>query len=385
MRKGGEVPRFLHVCHFMRTEIDPLITFLLTVLVFGVIITLHELGHFTFAKLFGVRVNEFSFGMGPKLFSFGKHETQYSIRALPIGGYVAMEGEDEESGDGRAFCNKPAWQRFIILFAGAFMNIVLGLLLLGIITAQMSLLPMNMVAEFYPGSTSAQVLQSTDRIIKVNGYSTNNYNDLIFQLIRDEDGVVDLTVLRGADPTLTAGDRIAAKFGKSDKALGEIIQIPGHAFQMEDNGQGGKSLVIDFQCYGKEPTFFSAVGYAFEWTASTVKQVWYSLLDIVTGRFGLSEISGPVGTATIIQQASSQGIRSFLVMVAMITINVGVFNLLPIPALDGGRLLFLLVEIIRRKPVPAKYESVVHAVGLVLMLGLIAVVTFSDIMKLLGR
>ena len=143
--------------------------------------------------------------------------------------------------------------------------------------------------------------------------------------------------------------------------------------------------MIDFQCYGKEPTFFSSVGYAFEWTASTVKQVWYSLLDIVTGRFGLSEISGPVGTATIIQQASSQGIRSFLVMVAMITINVGVFNLLPIPALDGGRLLFLLVEIIRRKPVPAKYESVVHAVGLVLMLGLIAVVTFSDIMKLLGR
>ena len=362
-----------------------MVTFLLTVLVFGVIITLHELGHFTFAKLFKVRVNEFSFGMGPQLWSKQGKETRYSIRLLPIGGYVSMEGEDEESGDGRAFCNKAPWQRFVILFAGAFMNIVLGLLLLGIITAQMSLLPMNMIAEFYPESTSQEVLQPTDRIIRVNGYSTNNYNDLVFQLMRDEDGVVDLTVLRGADPDITVWDRIASAFGASDKNMGQVIQIPQHAFEMEDNGQGGKALIIDFKFYGKEPTFFSALGYSFQWTGSVVKQVWYSLWDIVTGRYGLSEISGPVGTATIIQQASAQGLRTFLVMVAMITINVGVFNLLPIPALDGGRLLFLLVEMVRRKPVPAKYEAWVHGVGLILMLGLIAVVTFSDIMKLIGR
>jgi len=360
-----------------------LVTFLLTLLVFGVIITLHELGHFTFAKLFGVQVNEFSFGMGPQLFGWEKGETRYAIRALPIGGYVAMEGEDEESGSGRAFCNKPPWQRFIILFAGAFMNILLGLLLLGIIAAQMDLIPMNMVADFYPDSTSSQVLQQKDRIIEVNGYDTSGYNDMIFQLVRDQDGVVDLTVLRGGDPTLTAWDRLLGAFGASEKEQGEIIRILGHAFQMEDNGQGGRTLVIDFQCYGQENDFLRTVGYSVEWTISIVKQVWYSLLDIITGRFGLSEISGPVGTATIIQQASSQGLRSLLVLAAMITINVGVFNLLPVPALDGGRLLFLLVEMIFRRPIPAKYEAWVHAVGLVLMLGLIAVVTFSDVMKLI--
>lgn len=359
-------------------------TFLLTIFVFGVIITLHELGHFTFAKLFGVRVNEFSFGMGPKLLSGRKGETTYTLRLLPVGGYVAMEGEDEESQDDRAFTNKPRWQRFLILFAGAFMNLLLGLLLLGIITAQMKLLPMNMVAKFYDGATSSQVLQPTDRIIKVNGYNTGNYNDMIFQLIRDEDGVVDLEILRGADPTLTRWDRLLGRFGASDKELGERITIPGHSFQMTQREDGTKQINIDMQFYGQESTLLGGMDYAVQWTGSVVKQVWYSLLDIVTGRYGLAQISGPVGTATIISEASSAGLRPFLVMVAMITINVGVFNLLPVPALDGGRLLFLLIETIRRKPVPAKYEAWVHGVGLMLMLGLIVVVTFSDIMKLLG-
>ena len=351
---------------------------------FGVIITLHEFGHFTFAKLFGVRVNEFSFGMGPKLFGTQKGETAYSIRALPIGGHVAMEGEDEESGDERAFNNKPAWQRFIILLAGAAMNILLGLLLLGIITAQMNLLPMNMVADFYEGSATAQVLQPRDRIMRVNGHNTANYNDMIFQLIRDQDGVVDLEVLRGADPTLTGWDRFLGRFGASEKDQGELISIPGHKFDMTQQANGTKVINIDMQFYGSQPTFLGRLGYAVGWTGSVVKQVWFSLLDIVTGRYGLSQISGPVGTASIISEASSAGLRPFLVMVAMITINVGVFNLLPIPAMDGGRLLFLLIELIRRKPVPAKYEAWVHGVGMVLMLVFIAVVTFSDITKLLG-
>lgn len=359
-------------------------TFLLTILVFGVIITLHELGHFLFAKLFRVRVNEFSFGMGPKLLSKQMGETAYSLRLLPIGGYVAMEGEDEESQDDRAFGNKPRWQRFLILFAGASMNILLGLLLLGIITAQMNLLPMNMVAKFYDGATSSQVLQPTDRIMKVNGYNTANYNDLIFQLIRDEDGVVDLEVLRGADPSLTRWEQLMGRFGTSDKEQGELITISGHPFQMTQGENGVKQINIDMQFYGREATFWGGVDYTVQWTGSVVKQVWYSLLDIVTGRYGLSQISGPVGTASIISEASSAGLRPFLVMVAMITINVGVFNLLPLPALDGGRLLFLLIESVRRKPIPAKYEAWVHGVGLMLMLGLIVVVTFSDIMKLLG-
>ena len=364
-------------------EIDGLKTILLTILVFGVIITLHELGHFAFCKLFGVRVNEFSFGMGPRLLGWGKGETQYSIRLLPIGGYVAMEGEDEESRDGRAFCNRPPWQRFLILFAGAGMNLLLGLALLGVSTSQMDLLGTNVVARMDEGAATASYLQSGDRIVEVNGYNTPNYNDVVFQLIRDEDGVVDLTVLRGGDLTMTGWERLLARFGLGEKDPGEEVSLTV-PFQMEDAGDGQRTLKIDFVFYGAEPTLGNSVAYTFQWTVSTVKQVWYSLLDIVTGRFGLSQLSGPVGTATVIQQASDQGLRSLVILVAYITINVGVFNLLPVPALDGGRMFFLLVGMLFRRPIPAKYEAYINAAGMVLLLAFVAVVTFSDIAKLLA-
>jgi regulator of sigma E protease len=363
-------------------EIDGLKTVLLTILVFGVIITLHELGHFAFCKLFGVRVHEFSFGMGPRLFGWGKGETQYSIRLLPIGGYVAMEGEDEESQDGRAFCNRPPWQRFIILFAGAGMNLLLGLVLLGISTGQMELLGTNVVARIEEGAASAAYLQSGDRIIEVNGYNTPCYNDVVFQLIRDEDGVVDLTVQRGGDLSMSGWERFLAGLGIGEKNPGERVVLSQVPFEMEDVGGGQRSLKIDFVFYGAEPNLANSVVYTFQWTVSTVKQVWYSLLDIVTGRFGLSQLSGPVGTATVIQQASDQGLRSLVILVAYITINVGVFNLLPIPALDGGRMFFLLVGMLLRRPIPAKYEAYINAAGMILLLAFVGVVTFSDIMKL---
>lgn len=361
-----------------------LTTIILTLVVFGVIITLHELGHFLFAKLFGVRVNEFSFGMGPRLWGRKKGETEYSIRAFPVGGYVAMEGEDEDSADGRAFCNKPAWQRFIILAAGAIMNVILGFLILIALVGRMELLGTNVVADFHDNAVSSQYLQSGDRIVSVNGYNTPGYNDVVFQLIRDEDSVVELELLRGGDPKLSAWDKLGAKLGLNDKNLGERVKVtvPFNTQRYED---GTESIQLDFIFYGVERNLGNTVTYAAQWTASVVKQVWYSLMDIVTGRFGLKEISGPVGTATIISEASSRGNDSLMMIVAFITINVGVFNLLPIPALDGGRLLFLVIEILFRRPVPAKYEAYVHAVGLVLMLGLIAVVTFSDIFKIFAK
>ncbi len=359
-------------------------TILLTLVVFGVIITLHELGHFLFAKLFGVRVNEFSFGMGPSLWGKQVGETLYSIRAFPVGGYVAMEGEDEDSADGRAFCNKPAWQRFIILAAGAVMNVVLGLLILIALVSRMELLGTNVVADFHEDSVSAQYLQSGDRIVAVNSYNTPGYNDVVFQLIRDEDSVVELEVLRGGDLSMSSWERLAAGWGLNDGNLGEkiTVTVPFNTMEYED---GTRTVQLDFVFYGVERTLGNTITYAAQWTISVVKQVWYSLMDILTGRFGLKEISGPVGTATIISEASSKGSDSLLMIVAFITINVGVFNLLPIPALDGGRLFFLLVEILFRRPVPAKYEAYVHAVGLVLMLGLIVVVTFSDIFKIFAK
>ena len=361
-----------------------LTTVILTLVVFGVIITLHELGHFIFAKLFGVRVNEFSFGMGPRLWGTKKGETEYSIRAFPVGGYVAMEGEDEESADGRAFCNRPAWQRFIILAAGAVMNVILGFLILGALVSRMDLLGTNVVANFHEGAVSSQYLQSGDRIVSINGYSTPNYNDVVFQLVRDEDSVVEMEVLRGGDLSMSWWDRMGAALGLNDKNPGEKVKLT-IPFNTQTYDDGTESIQMDFIFYGVERTFANSITYSVQWTVSVVKQVWYSLMDILTGRFGIKEISGPVGTATIIGEASSRGNDTLLMIVAFITINVGVFNLLPIPALDGGRLLFLVIEILFRRPVPAKYEAYVHAVGLVLMLGLIVVVTFSDIFKIFAK
>lgn len=369
-------------------------------LVFGVIINLHELGHFFFAKLFGVQINEFSFGMGPLLWGRKKGETQYSIRLLPIGGYVAMEGEDGDAADSggesdsgssaapagdRAFYRKPAWQRFIILFAGAGMNILLGLLLLAWTTSQMSLLGTNVVGRVEEGAASASYLQPGDRIIRVNGYSTPCYNDVVFQLIRDDDGLVDLTVLRGGEHlTMSRWERALARFGVGGKELGDTLfmSVP---FQMEELQPGLRTLRIDFVFLGAQPTFMNSVQYTFQQTVSTVKQVWYSLLDILTGRFGLSQLSGPVGTATVIREASDAGLRSLVLLVAYISINVGVFNLLPFPALDGGRMFFLLVGALFRRPIPARYENYVNAAGMLLLLIFVGVVTFSDVMKLVAR
>ncbi|MEG1943522.1 MAG: M50 family metallopeptidase, partial [Angelakisella sp.] len=325
-----------------------------------------------------VRVNEFSFGMGPKLMSRQKGETVYSLRLLPIGGYVAMEGEDAEDDgtetvhDGRSFGDKKPWQRFLILAAGAAMNVVLGFAILLFLSSRMELMGTNVVAKTVENAQVAQYIEPNDRIVKVNGHSTGSYNDVIFQMVRDADGIVDLEVRRGADPKVTVGS------GKGEPV--KLSQVP---FVMTDAGNGQKTIQLDLTFYGVPNSFWGTMHYSVNWTVSIVKQVWFSLVDIVSGRYGLNEISGPVGTASVIQKASSYGMDSFLLLFSFITINVGVFNLLPIPALDGGRLLFLLIEILFRKPIPAKYEAYINAAGMVILLGFVAVVTLNDIIKLI--
>ncbi|MBR5559701.1 MAG: site-2 protease family protein [Oscillospiraceae bacterium] len=336
-------------------------TILITILVFGVIIMIHELGHFVAAKLFGVKVNEFSLGMGPALLKFTKGETDYRLRLLPIGGFVSMEGENEESAEDRAFCNKPAWQRLIVLAAGAFMNLVLGFILVGTLVGQMQLIGTTTVANFYPEAVSSRWLQPYDTIVGVNGQRVSGYNDAIFQMVRDQDGVIDFEVMR----------------------QGEKVLLEGVAFDTTELSDGTTSMVLDFQFFGEEKNLFNSLGYTFDWTVSIAKQVWFSLGDIITGRYGLNQLSGPVGTSSAIGEAASAGLQSLVMLVSFITINVGVFNLLPIPALDGGRILFVLIELIIRRPVPQKYESIIHAVGFILLMGLIVAITFNDIFKLI--
>ena len=335
-------------------------------LFFGVIIMIHECGHFTCAKLFKVKVNEFSLGMGPALFKRKKGDTLYAVRLFPIGGYVAMEGEDDASEDDRAFNKKPVWQKMIIVVAGALMNLILGFILMVLLlTTSTDLIGTNTIKEFYPDAVSSQYgLQAGDRFVEIDGHHVWSELDLSFLMSRSQDGVFDFVVERD----------------------GEKVTLNDVHFATEQ--QNGITLIqYDFIIIGEQPGFLNIVKNAFTQSASIVRMVWLSVFDLVTGRYGMSELAGPVGTVDIIADVTAQAVSSgsltnLLTIMAFITINVGVANLLPLPALDGGRFLFLAIEAVRRKPVNPKYEGYVHAAGLALLLLLMVVVTYNDIARI---
>ncbi len=332
----------------------------LTIVLFGILIFIHEFGHFITAKLSGVRVNEFALGMGPVIWKTRKKDTQYALRLLPIGGFVSMEGEDEQSDQEGSFTKAKIWNRILIIVAGAMMNLLLGFLLLVVVVSQQPAIGTTSIARFEEGATSSQLLQVDDKILKINGAAVHIDYDIIYTMMRDSDGAVDMLVLRD-------GQKV------------ELKDVPFATMEMED-----KTVVttLDFKVYGREKTVGGVLRQAFFYTGTVAKLVWTSLVDIVTGRFGINQLSGPVGVASAVGEASSMGLSSFLMLAAFITINLGVFNLLPIPALDGGRLLFLLIEAMRGKPVSPKYEGYVHALGFVVLFGLMIVVTFNDIVRL---
>lgn len=341
------------------------IQILIAVLAFGLIIFIHELGHFLVAKSTGVAVHEFALGMGPRLLSFRRGETVYALRLIPIGGFVQMEGEDEESDDPRSFGKKKVWQRFLIVSAGAVMNILLGFFLLLGLTIGSDALSTTTLARFNEGATSNVQLQENDRITHINGARVRTGNDIVFELVRDEDGLVDMQVIRD----------------------GERLSLPSVPFLTQQTEDGRSLISLDFKVYALEKTPGNVLQYAFYWTLGNVHQVWASLIDLVTGHYGISELSGPVGVASVIGEAvgeaRSVGVGPLFTLVALITINIGIFNLLPVPALDGGRLVFLLIEAIRRKPIPPRYEAYVHAAGLIALFALMIVVTVSDVIRLI--
>lgn len=339
------------------------------ILLFELIIFCHEGGHFIAAKLSGVRVNEFALGMGPKLFQFTKGETTYSLRLLPIGGYCAMEGEDEQSEDPKAFGNKPVWKRIIIVCAGAFMNIVLGLLMMLIIVVQQPMYATTTVDAFPENSVTQQNgLREGDRFVSIDGYAVYNSRDITFALATVQDYKADFVVERD---------------GKNID-LGEI------KLATRTDDKGNKTLVLDFYVVPQERTFLSVLQQTWEQTVSVVRITWYSLIGLITGRFGFNTLSGPIGIVSAISDVASAGLQinflsafnNILSVKMLITVNLGIVNMLPLPALDGGRLVFLIIEGIRRKPVPAKYEGVVHGVGFALLMVFMAIVAFNDIVRL---
>ncbi len=341
---------------------------IIAVLLFGLIIFLHELGHFVTAKLSGIRVNEFALGMGPTIFHFQRGETKYALRLFPIGGFCAMEGEDEESDDERAFGNKPVWKRILVVTAGAIMNLVLGLLLMAIIVVQQSTYASTTISQFTENSAlEAAGLEVGDRFVSIDGYSINGDRDLSFALGLADPESADIVVDRD-------GERITFNDVKFNT--------------VEQDGQ--QVLSMDFYVEPIQRSFGSVIQKTFTDTWSMVKMVWISLVGLVTGRFGLNEVAGPVGVAQAITQAAAVGLKTsfwaalnnILLMMVVITVNLGIFNLLPLPALDGGRLVFLIIEGIRRKPINPKYEGWVHAAGFVLLLGIMVLVAFNDIARL---
>ncbi len=339
--------------------------YLLAIFLFGLLIAIHEFGHFSFAKLFKVKVNEFALGMGPKIISRKKGETAYSLRLLPIGGFVSMEGEDEDSQDERAFNKKPPYQRFIIVAAGAILNLILGVIVVGICLSCSDLVGTRVVHSFFPDATSeASGLQAGDEIIEINNTPVYSYKGIAFNLVRDTDNKINMVVRRD----------------------GEKVELKGVIFQQFEY-EGRQYISQDFILVGEEPTISNVLKNAFLDSASIVQMVRLSVVDIFTGKYGMKDISGPIGTISAIAQSTAEPeafkdkILTALNFLSMITINVGVFNLLPLPALDGGRLFFIFIEMIRRKPIPADKEGKVHTVGLVLLLILMAVITVSDIIK----
>lgn len=347
-----------------------MLKYILAILIFGVIIFIHEFGHFFTAKLCKIRVNKFAVGMGPKLLKKQIGETEYSLRLIPVGGFCAMEGEDEsgENDSEYSFNKKPVWQRIIVISAGAFMNLVLGFVLVVVMCCMSNAVPSTIVSDFSKESDviSAESYESGlrigDKIIEMNGMKIFTTSDLSYQLSSDNEKY-DIVVKRN-------GEKVE---------LNDVI-----FFSETDNSK------IDFRIKPLSKNPINILSYSIKETVSMGRLIWISLVDLVTGQYSVSDLSGPVGLVSAIGDAADAGENikeSALTLInlsVLITINLGIFNLLPIPGLDGGRLLFLIIEAIRRKPVKPEHEGMVHLIGMGLLMVLIVVITFSDIKKLIG-
>lgn len=334
----------------------------IALLIFGCLIFIHEFGHFITARIFGVTIKEFAIGMGPKLISktSKKSGTAYSLRLFPIGGYVSMEGENEASEDANAFGNKAVWKRLIITVAGAVMNVLLGIVLMFILVFVTKSLASNTIAEFRENSVSSSSLMVNDTVLKVEDVIVNTGNELVYEIMHQGAKPLTLTVIRDGEKMIL-----------HDVSFGNMTES-GYTF-----GE------VDFYVYSEAPTFLNLLKHAFFRSISTVKMIWDSVVDLFTGKYGVDAISGPVGTTTAIGEAASAGGTNLLFIVVIITMNLGVMNLLPFPALDGGRILFLLIELVRRKPLKAEIEGYINFAGLIILFGFMIFITFKDIIGLI--
>ena len=343
-------------------------TIIFAILLFSFLIFIHELGHFLAAKASGVRVNEFSMFMGPAIFKKQVGDTLYAVRCIPIGGYCAMEGENEDTEDPHSFQKASWWKRLIILVAGSFMNLLAGLMIFAIVFAPAKQFAVPTIDSVETGCTVVRDggLQIGDEFIEVDGEKIYVQSDFSMILYLNPGDTHDLVVLRD-------GKKIVFNDYKMEKHLfpGEETERYGFTFGVEDANFGNKL----------EYTFKSAL--------NVVRNVRLSLQMMVTGKAGLQDMTGPVGIVQIMSDSAASSptlldaILNVLYIGGFLAINLAVMNLLPIPALDGGRVVGLLIttaiEAITRKKLDAKYEGYIHGIGMILLLALMAIILFKDI------
>lgn len=355
------------------------ITLIAALLVFSSVIAIHELGHFTVAKLCGIQVNEFSIGMGPALYKKIYRGTQYSLRALPVGGYVALEGEESpesqqagpdadegavppEQHTGIPLNEAPVWQRILVMAAGAFMNFVLGFaVLVVLVAAQEGAITSRVIYSIDEGARCGQTgLMPDDEVVAVNGRRCFIANDMVYELVRTSEYKADFTVKRG----------------------GKTVELRDVCFDTWQDEAGETHMSLGFVVYGINKTPLNVVKEAGASVLYYGRIIYMSLFDLIAGRESINDLSGPVGIVTAIGQAASYGWRDLLELLALITINLGIFNMLPFPALDGGKVVFLLIEALTGRAVPEKIQSGLTAAAFVALFALMIFATYNDIIRL---
>ena len=346
-----------------------ILNIILFILILCVIVFIHEFGHFTFAKLTGVYVYEFSIGMGPKLWSKKGKETEYSLRAIPIGGFCQMAGEDMEDDDlkkipkDKRLQSKTVWQRFLIMFFGAgnnFISAVLILFFLALIWGGNSMTPkITEVTKDYPAQKAG--IQAGDIVKEINGHKIKTSDDIsLYLAIADPKEKSTFVVEKGN------GYEVTYKFkAKKVKEKDEVSYVYGIGMKQE-----------------KTKGFVNAIKYTVKKTGSIFKQMGVTVGYLFTGGISLNQLSGPVGIYSVVGESSKAGIANILYLVAFLSINVGFINLLPLPAFDGGHILFLVIEAIKGSPVKPEVEEKIHGIGMMLLLLLMVVITINDIIKL---
>ena len=382
-----------------------MITAIVSIVMFLVMVSLHEFDHFIVAKILNFKVDEFAVGMGPLIFKRQKGETQYSIRALPLGGYCKFEGEDDNSDDPRAFTNQKPWKRLLVLIAGGVFNIILGFMLFLVIVPAISPVSTNVVDRVVEHSYIEQAgILPGDEIIELNGKGIDTYNDINLYkstLSSDKDSVVVIK---------RDGEKLEFSFRPTEQLVTTTYTEDGVKVDNTINGyttgsfveysedmpkdeslvgetETVKQYIIGFYPMQKDINFFNVWGEAVNQTKFVVKLVYQSLWQIITGEIGVEQMSGPVEIVNEVNTAVNSGKYSWLSvlnLVALLTINLGIFNLLPLPALDGGRILFVLVELVRRKPIPPEKEGIVHGVGFLLLILFAIFVSYHDIIRLIS-